>query len=192
MTARGRVLRRRRQSIAGVAVAAVAAAAITATALVAGLPGQGPGVAGGPGTKVQLTAWTLTREPHGIFKIKFRQLADLAGLNAALRADGAAAIVSFSGTHPVNCRPWRLGEVPKVVTFPPASEGTTGGTILILHLGAMPARAMEWIEIMRYGYQGVSNSEHDYPKGSFASVGEFFFHATPACARTSWAPDTGS
>src|ERR1700722_5218222 len=80
---RGQRLRRRRQSLAGGVVAGVVAGAITVAALQIGPP---PAVRPGPG-RVQLTAWTLTREPHRIFKIEFRQLADLGSLNAALRAD---------------------------------------------------------------------------------------------------------
>jgi hypothetical protein len=188
---RGQSLRRRRQSFTG-GIAAVAAVAITVTVLASGLVG-GQGTVreagGNQGNRAQLTAWTVTREPNQIFKIKFRQLADLAGLNAALRADGAATIVSFAGTRPLNCKEWRGSPVPKVVFNTPNNSGTTRGTVLILHLRAMPARAMLWVQIIRYGYQGVTNSEHHFPKGSFASVAEFFYKATRACAHTSWAPD---
>jgi hypothetical protein len=139
---------------------------------------------------VQLTAWTVTKEPHQIFKIEFRQLADLTGLNAALHADGARTVVGFAGTHPLDCKELAI-KSPGVTDMVPGSSGSTHGPILILHLRAMPARAMQWIEILRYGYQGVSNSEHHFPKGSFASIAVFFFHRTKACANTSWAPDTG-
>ena len=148
-------------------------------------------VAGGPsGPRVQLAAWTVTREPGNTFKIEFRQLADLTGLNAALRADSAHTVISFGGTHPVDCVAW-TGQVPRGVTYEvPGSSGRTHGPILILHLRAMPARVMMWIQILRYGYLGVSNSEHNYPKGSFASTAISFFQRTKACADTPWAPNS--
>lgn len=189
--ARGQVLRRRQRSVAGGALAVVTAVAITVTALIAGQSGAARVAGRSPGPRLQLTAWTVTKEPHQIFSIEFRQLADLTSLNAALRADGARTVVSFAGTHPVDCEEW-LGKVPAVTDMLPGSSGSTHGPILILHLRAMPARAMQWIEILRYGYQGVSNSEHNFPRGSFASIAEFFFHRTKACANTSWAPDAGN
>jgi hypothetical protein len=187
--ARGQVLRRRRRSVGGGAIAAIAAAA-TVTALLVGQPGTIRVAGGPPGPKIQLAAWTVTKKPHKIFKIEFRQLADLTGLNAALRADGARTVVSFGGTHPLDCQEW-AGPTPKVIDEAPNSSGSTKGLILTLHLGAMPRRAMQWIQILRYGYLGVSNSEHNFPKGSFASIAVSFFNRTKACANTSWGPDGG-
>jgi hypothetical protein len=183
---RGQRLRRRRASVAGGLIAGVAAVAITVTAL-----GVGESTAAGQGHgRVQLTAWTLTREPHRIFKIEFKQLADLRSLNAALRADDARTIVSFGGVHPLDCQ-GAPGSTGRAVTEVPRSSGAIRGPILILHLKAMPAHAMAWIQILRYGYLGVSNSEHHYAKGSFASIAVTPFRATKACAHTSWAPDLG-
>jgi hypothetical protein len=181
---RGQLLRRRRQSLAGGLIAGVAAIAITVTAMGAGQPAA---VRPGHG-RVQLTAWTLTREPHRIFKIEFKQLADLGSLNAALRADHARTIISFGGVHPMDCQGWS-GTFRQVVFEPPGSSGATRGPILMLHLNAMPAHVMAWIQILRYGYLGVSNSEHHYAKGSFASIAVTPFKATTSCANTSWAPD---
>jgi hypothetical protein len=187
--ARGQALRRRRRlALAGGAVAAAVAVAITVTALGGGRPEpRGPG-GGSLNGRAHLTAWTVVKEPNQVIRIEVRQLANLQGLNAALRADGARTVVSLEGTHPVNCQEWtQKPSSPHVVYFGPTVTGDTdSGTIVILHLSALPANAMVWIQVIRNGYYGVTSSK-PVAKGSIAAFQVEVFNATSACANSPWA-----
>jgi hypothetical protein len=186
--ARGQALRRRRrQAVASGAVAAVAAVAITVTALGGGRSEPRDLGGGSLNEGTHLTAWTVVKEPNQIIRIEFRQLANLAGLNASLRADGARTVVSMEGTHPVNCQEWTQKQYPHVVYFgPKVTGGTDRGTIVILHLSALPTSAMVWIQVLRNGYYGVTSSE-PVAKGSIAGFQVEMFKATSACASSPWA-----
>jgi hypothetical protein len=100
--ARARSRRVRRRVIPGVTgVLAVAAGA--AVALTALLPASHPA---SHQPRVQLAAWTVTRQPGGIISVSLRELRNPAGLQAALRADGVPANVTFYTGHryPSSCR----------------------------------------------------------------------------------------
>jgi hypothetical protein len=100
---RGRAVRARRR-IPGLAaaLAAAAGAAIALTALPASHPAS-------HAPRVQLAAWTVVKQPGGVIHVTIRELRDPAGLQAALRADGVPASVSFGNGQQTACRPYPGG-----------------------------------------------------------------------------------
>jgi len=90
----GRVLRRRRRRRGLTGAVALAHGLATAVALL--VPGghAGPVRPGPPATAV-LAAWTVARDPDGGITVTFNQMKDPGGLQAALRADGIPARVTF-------------------------------------------------------------------------------------------------
>jgi hypothetical protein len=97
--------RRRRHGLTGLAGAAAVAAG-TVLAVMALLP------AGHPAShqpRVQLAAWMVVKQPGGIINVTIRELRDPAGLQAALRADGVPASVSFGNGQQTACRSYPGG-----------------------------------------------------------------------------------
>jgi hypothetical protein len=120
--------RRRRHRLTGLAGAAVAAAgaavAVTALLPTSHLASHLP--------RVQLAAWTVVQQPGGIISVSLRELHDPAGLQAALRADGVPASVSFGNGQQTPCRPYPGGGFttsanPALINsvFPPSAPGTS-------------------------------------------------------------------
>ena len=99
---RARSRRHRLTGLAGAAVVAVGAV-LAVTAL---LPASHPA---SHQPRVQLAAWTVTRQPGGIIHVTIRELRDPAGLQAELRADGVPASVSFGNGQQTACRPYPGG-----------------------------------------------------------------------------------
>jgi hypothetical protein len=98
-----RRVRRRviRGTTGGLALAAGAAAAVTALVPAGQLASHQAGL--------QLAAWTVVRQPGGIIHVTIRELRDPAGLQAALRADGVPASVSFGNGQQTACRSYPGG-----------------------------------------------------------------------------------
>jgi hypothetical protein len=103
--ARARRRRVRRRLIPGVAgvLALVAGAAVAVTALLA----ASHRASNQP--RAQLAAWTVVQQPGGIIHVTIRELQNPAGLQAALRADGVPASVSFGNGQQTACRPYPGG-----------------------------------------------------------------------------------
>jgi hypothetical protein len=97
--------RRRLHSLTGLAGAAVVAAG-TVLAVMALLPASHPA---SHQPRVQLAAWTVVQQPGGIIDVTIRELHDPAGLQAALRADGVPASVSFGNGQQTACRSYPGG-----------------------------------------------------------------------------------
>jgi hypothetical protein len=97
--------RRRQRRLAGLAGAAVVAAG-TVLAVTALLPASHPA---SHQPRVQLAAWTVTRQPGGIIQVTISELRDPAGLQARLRADGVPASVSFGNGQQTACLPYPGG-----------------------------------------------------------------------------------
>ena len=93
--------RRRRRRLTGLAGAAVVAVG-TVLAVTALLPASHPA---SHQPRAQLAAWTVVTQPGGIIHVTIRELRDPAGLQAALRADGVPASVSFGNGQQTACRP---------------------------------------------------------------------------------------
>jgi ribosomal protein L18E len=137
---RGRALRARRQipRLAG-ALAVAAGAAVVVTGLA---PGQGT-----PRPSVRLAAWTVTKQADGDIFVTVRELADPAGLQATLRADGIAARVEFvyfaeppAGPGivpwpPASCQGYRLNSPAAVIALFPRSNRDA---MFVIHPSAIP------------------------------------------------------
>ena len=99
--------------VTGVLALAAGAAVAVAALLPAGHPGSHQ-------PRVQLAAWTVVQQPGGIIHVTIRELRDPAGLQAALRADGVPASVSFGNGQQTACRP-----------YPGGGFNTSGNPVLI-------------------------------------------------------------
>jgi hypothetical protein len=97
--------RRRLRRLTGLAGAAVVAVG-TVLAVMTLLPASHPA---GHQPRVQLAAWTVVQRPGGIIHVTVRELRDPAGLQAALRADGVPASVSFGNGQQTPCRTYPGG-----------------------------------------------------------------------------------
>ena len=97
--------RRRRRRLTGLAGAAVVALGAV-LAVMALLPASHPA---SHQPRVQLAAWTVVQQPGGIIDVTIRELHDPAGLQAALRADGVPASVSFGNGQQTACRSYPGG-----------------------------------------------------------------------------------
>jgi len=107
ITRRSRMLRaRRRIPLTAAAAAGVTGAALAVAAL---LP------AGGHQVTARLAAWTVTRQPGGVIDVTLRELKDPSGLQAALRAAGVPASITFAGQANPACQ--------KYPYVPPGSPG---------------------------------------------------------------------
>jgi hypothetical protein len=144
--ARGQAIKARHRSML-VSAAAVVAAAVAAGGLAVAAPGRPPAEANGQtgarpaasraaSTQAQaskpatLTAWTVTHSGRWL-RVTIRQLADLPGLQATLRADGARVVVTRSLGWPSACSEWRdgnyrMGDVVRMrnVTGLPSRDGS--------------------------------------------------------------------
>jgi hypothetical protein len=117
--------RRRRHRLAGLAGAGAVAAVAVTVLLPAGHPASHQ-------PRVQLAAWTVVRQRGGTIRVTMRELRDPAGLQAALRADGVPASVSFGNGQQTLCRSYpgggfRTSTNPAVFSsvFPPSPPGTS-------------------------------------------------------------------
>jgi hypothetical protein len=92
------------------ATAVAVGLAMSASPVSAALPRSHPTASHSPGSpRVQLAAWTVTRQADGNIKITFREAADIAGLQRTLRADGVPASVTYAGQRNAACRPFSGG-----------------------------------------------------------------------------------
>ena len=161
--ARGRAIKTRHRSMLAGA-AAVVAAAVAAGALAVAAPGRTPAEANGQtgarpaasraattqpqaSKPATLTAWTVTHSGRWL-RVTIRQLADLPGLQATLRADGARVIVTGSLAWPSACSEWRngnyrMGDVVRMrnVTGLPSRDGSE----FSLNPAQIPAGALLFI-----------------------------------------------
>jgi hypothetical protein len=96
---------RNRVLVAGAVV--VTAAAVSAAVAVAALPPASHPASHQP--RVQLAAWTVTRQADGIIHVTITELRDPAGLQATLRADGVPASVSFGNGQQTACQSYPGG-----------------------------------------------------------------------------------
>jgi len=103
--ARARRRRVRRRLVPGL-TGVLALAAGATVAVTAPLPASHPA---SHRPRAQLAAWTVVQQPGGIIHVTIRELRDPAGLQAALRADGVPASVSFGNGQQTACRPYPGG-----------------------------------------------------------------------------------
>jgi hypothetical protein len=109
---RGHAVRARRRIPGLAGVLAVAAAA--AFAVIALLPASHPASHQPP---AHLAAWTVTRLPNGDIGVTVREMADPAGLQSTLRADGVPASVTLLNLNPA-CQPYPGGKATLAPYYP--------------------------------------------------------------------------
>ena len=200
--ARGQAIKARHRSLLA-GVAAVVAAAAAAGGLAVAAPGRTPAQANGQtgarpaaskparsqpaasraaSTQPQaskpatLTAWTVTHSGRSL-RVTIRQLADLPGLQATLRADGARVVVTGSLDWPSACTQWRngnyrMGDVVRMqnVTGLPSRDGSE----FSINPARIPAGALLFIGQSPVGKpSGVTG-----PPGPMATG---YLTDTPAC-----------
>ena len=189
--ARGQAIKTRHRSML-VGAAAVVAAAAAAGGLAVAAPGRPSAEANGqagarpaaskqaqPSKPVTLTAWTVTHAGRSL-RVTIRQLADLPGLQATLRADGARVVVTGSLAWPSACSEWRngnyrMGNVVRMrnVTGLPSRDGSE----FYINPAQIPAGALLFIGQSPVGKpSGVTG-----PPGPMA-LG--YLTDTPACFGT--------
>jgi hypothetical protein len=165
---RGESLRARRRGLMTAAVVgAFALAAVVTTSLVAPTPA--------------LAAWNVNKTGDGAIDVTIRQLDDIAGLEAQLRDDGAATLVTASLAIPAPCAEWLGGaySTRDVVTL--ANESglpASNGIEFTVHPSAIPQGALLWLGLAQTGAPVGSSG----PAGPM-SVG--LFVDTAACAASS-------
>ena len=125
VTARGRVLRRRRRA----GLTASLAAAVTAVGgLALTLPADGRPDRPAP---MSLAAWSVEPAPDGTVVLTIRQLTDADRLTAALRAAGVPALVEFERVPPdaklVGCAENGQPSLPQLYDVTPMGAGDARG-----------------------------------------------------------------
>jgi hypothetical protein len=129
----------------------VAGAALILTTL---LPGHQAGPPPGPGSRAELAAWTVVKQPDGTIQVTIRELRDPAALQSLLRADGVPASITLIGQENPSCRLYppdpalqRKIVTPALRPFPPPSGAPGPGgpgpdagvaVVLLIHPSALP------------------------------------------------------
>lgn len=152
---RGRTVRNRRRIPTAAAVLATAGAAVFAVTALA------PPAARSTTATTQLAAWSVDESKPGEIVITVRQLHDPAGLQARLRADGVAAVVTFS--EPEISSPCRflkddVNALPDARALAASISGFSSGdsSIIVLHPAAIPSGDGVFISV---GFNAPSVSE---------------------------------
>jgi len=138
---RGRAVRARRRipRVAGALTVAAAGTALAVPMLVSsGHPGSHP-------ARIQLDAWTVTKQANGDIDVTINQLRNPEGLQSALRADGLPVNLTFSDTtsnhirvvQNASCRDYAAG--PDVLNAVVHGGSYASGTILVIHPSALPS-----------------------------------------------------
>jgi hypothetical protein len=109
---RSRSLRARRLIPGGAAAVAVAAGAALAGTALAGTALTPPGQQASRQPTPQLAAWTVSKLADANISVTIRRLADPAGLQRTLRADGVPASVTFTSRQNPACRAYPGGTAP--------------------------------------------------------------------------------
>jgi hypothetical protein len=129
--------RRRRRLIPGMtgtlAVAAGAALAVTALTPASHQPKPQP--------PVKLAAWSVTEKANGNITVVVRELADPAGLQSTLRADGVPANVTVLGHPDPSCRPYPMSQALFRSVYQADKTAASGDTVLIIDPSALPSGA---------------------------------------------------
>jgi len=169
---RHRVRRRLIPAMTG-ALALAAGATLAVTML---LPASHPA---GRQPGVQLTAWTVVRQPGGNVRVTIRELHDPAGLQRRLRGDGVPATVTFAGQQNPACRPWPgatlhgrstpAGSTLFSNVFPPDPGAPSG--VIVIRPSALPNGGGVQLEA---GFRG-------HRPGALMEIGAGLVHASRQC-----------
>jgi len=183
---------RRVGTLAGTAGLAAAAVAV-GVALPASHPAASHPAASHPanGTNARLAAWTVTRQADGTIEVSFfRQLRDPAALQAALRADGLPASVTFIGQQNSACQPYPSPQHPGVIRRVLTHGGFTGNPLarvvppfhipILIYPAALPSGAGLQIAVMR-GIPPGPAGPWPHPKGHNLVTEMSLVKASPQC-----------
>lgn len=170
---RGRAVRARRFITRGAgALALVAGAAVALTSLT---PAGHQPIAKPP-------AWTVARLTDGSISVRIRQLADPAGLQRALRADGVPATVTLPGHLNRACRPYPASKaVLHMVFLPPPGPAPARTVWVVIDPSALPAGTGARIAVPEFvHFQQVVAGERP-PSSALPRPLLDLVHASPAC-----------
>lgn len=193
---RGRTVRNRRRIPTAAALLATAGAAVfavTALGPPAARSTTAVGASSGPAT--QLAAWTVDESRPGEIVVTVRQLHDPAGLQARLRADGVAAVVTFSGS---GISPACLfvkdddaNALPDARALAAAMSSVSSGdsSVIVLHPAAIPSGDGVFISVgPPASVSAIGTTTAAKPKAGEATPRPFDFsvvlglvHASPQC-----------
>jgi hypothetical protein len=96
-------------------------------------------------TSVELAAFTVTRQSADAVSVTVRQLNDLSGLQAALRADGIPVLVTNSINIPSGCTEWEAGQYSTAHTITLANASglpNSNGIEFTIHPSGIPQGAL--------------------------------------------------
>lgn len=162
--------RRRRRRISGAALAVAVVAGGAAAGVVVTTPPAGkPPANSVPAVGTQLTAWSVARQANGDIFVSVRELADPAGLQRTLRADGVPASVTFLDQQNPACRSYGRGTDQSLLVrifFPQLAGGQPEGSTVATRGGvtivpsAIPSGVgvqLAWTRIGKdlIGHQGL-------------------------------------
>lgn len=188
VVARGKQLRRRRSLPLAAAIVFVAGAAVAGMAAVGASGGHMrtahgpmPSGAAAPTISAKLAAWTVTPQADGTVKVTVKQMRDVSGLQAKLRADGVPVVVSASLGWPAACTEWRGGQYRMgssvLRTANPTGLPSANGTELIISPRSIPHGALLWLGLSQTGKpNGIAG-----PPGA---IGSGYLTSTTACRST--------
>jgi len=147
---RGERLRtRRHRTRAGVLVALATTGAVVAGLAFAYAPHSGTGKTG-----VELSAFTITRHSADAVSVTVRQLTDLSGLQAELRADGIPVLVTNSINVPSGCTEWDGGNystTDAVTLTNPSGLPDSNGIEFSIHPSGIPRGALLSLGLLQTG-----------------------------------------
>jgi len=136
----GRARRRRRLIPAVTGTLAVAAGAVLAVTALTPASLQATRQPK-PQPTVKLAAWSVTKKANGNITVVVRELADPAGLQSTLRADGVPASVTVPGHPDPWCRPYPVSQALFTSVYHADRTSASGDTVLIIHPSALPSGA---------------------------------------------------
>lgn len=132
--------RHRRRAYGAAATALCAAAAISVAALT-------PGSSGTSGSSnVQLTAWTVQKQPDGTVDVTIREVLNFAGLQRKLNAEGVPAVVYADEQNPPGCVNTKASaDMSAVLETGPGSDNA----FFIIHPAAIPSGSELLLDVFR-------------------------------------------
>lgn len=131
---------RRRRARLGALLALAALGAVLAGLVLSQAPRSSKGSTG-----VELAAFTVTRQSADAVSVTVRQLTDLSGLQAELRADGIPVRVTNSINIPSGCTEWKGGDYSTahaVSMANPSGLPDSTGIEFSIHPSAIPEGAL--------------------------------------------------
>jgi hypothetical protein len=140
---------RRRRARSGALVALAALGAVLAGLALSHAPRSSTGKTG-----VELAAFTVTRQSPDAVSVTVRELTDLSGLQAALRAAGVPVLVTDSINVPSGCTEWDGGHYSSaqaVTLANPTGLPNSNGIEFSIHPSGIPRGALLTLGLLQTG-----------------------------------------